>query len=137
MHERPSVRGDIGLEFPAAPWPSYGLFLKIKRARPTYVRKRIRIALANYRARKLRSILDATVRNQPYLYRPLDSNPSLFAPLLGRFLHTRPWTPKHLVENFSHDLEFTAGRIRKAFPGLISHSLGPKPTVVSGRFGAG
>jgi uncharacterized protein VirK/YbjX len=53
----------------------------------------------------------------------LDSNPSLFAPLLGQFLHTRPWAPKQLVEHFSHDLEFTAGRIRKAFPDFFSHRL--------------
>ncbi len=107
----------------SAPWPSYGLFLKIERARVTYLRKRIRIALANLRARKFRSILDATVRRLPYLYRPLDSHPALFAPLLGRFLHTRPWAPKHLVENFSHDLEFTGARIRAAFPDFFSRNL--------------
>jgi uncharacterized protein VirK/YbjX len=118
-----SLPGYGPLSYASAPWPSYGLFLKVERSRVTYLRKRIRIAVANYRARKFRPILDATVRKLPYLHRPLDSHPSLFAPLLGRFLHTRPWATKQLVENFSHDLEFTGARIRAAFPDFFSPSL--------------
>lgn len=109
--------------FKTAPWPSFSLFLKVKRVRLTYLRKQVRIALANHRAKKFRSILDATIRKRPYLYRPLDHHPAMFAPLLGRFLHARPWAPKQLVENFSHDLDFTSGRLRRAFPDFFARSL--------------
>ena len=76
MQSTASIRDRQTMSALSAPWPSYGLFLKVERARVTYLRKRIKIALANLRARKFRSILDATVRRLPYLYRPLVSHPS-------------------------------------------------------------
>lgn len=107
----------------AAPWPSYATLLKIEGARMTYVRRRLRVALANARAKQFRSLLDDVVQRAPWLHEPLRRHPILFRPLLGSYLDIRALPARHLVSSYAHDLEFGASRLHAGTSGFFPHNL--------------
>jgi uncharacterized protein len=100
----------------AAPWPSYQAMFRLEGARPLYLRRRIRVLLKAWRARRSASALDQAVSDTPWLHAVLKAHPVLFRPVLGPFLDIRRTTPAERIGLLAHDLHFTARRIRAAWP---------------------